>query len=212
MVFRKKIPEETRAFVRFTSNSKRWSVKEVLEKTHISRASLYRIRHKDSFQQRQPRNECQLERRKPGRPRKLTTREERLLLREIPRLRKEEGQFTVKRLMLQAGITALQVSNRTVQRFLRREGFQYLQARKKGVLLEGDLIKRKQFAKKMKKDYDQHVWQNSISFFLDGVSFIHKYNPLNQARAPKGRIWRKPREGLSYGCTAKGAHCGSGEG
>ena len=51
MVFRKKIPEETRAFVRFTSNSKRWSVKEVLEKTHISRASLYRIHHKDSFQQ-----------------------------------------------------------------------------------------------------------------------------------------------------------------
>ena len=34
-------------------------------------------------------------------------------------------------------------------------------------------------------------------FFLDGVSFIHKYNPLDQARAPKGRIWRKPREGLS---------------
>ena len=51
MVFRKKIPEETRAFVRFTANSKRWSVKEVLEKTHISRASLYHIRHKDSFQQ-----------------------------------------------------------------------------------------------------------------------------------------------------------------
>ena len=76
--------------MRFTANSKRWSEKEVLEKTHISRASLYRSRHKDSFQQRQPRNECQLERRKPGRPRKLTTREESLLLREIPRLRKEE--------------------------------------------------------------------------------------------------------------------------
>ena len=196
MVFRKKISEETRAFVRFTSNSKRWSVKEVLEKTHISRPRHIAF---DSFQQRQPRNEYQLERRKPGRPRKLTTREERLLLREILRLRKEEGQFTVKRLMLQAVITAIQVSNRTVQRFLRRKGFQYLQARKKGVLLEGDLIKRKQFAKKMEKDYDQHVWQNSISFVLDGVSFIHKYNPLDQARAPKGCIWRKPREGLSYG-------------
>ena len=61
----------------------------------------------------------------------------------------------------------------------------------------------------MKKNYDQYVWQNSISFFLDGVSFIHKYNPLDQARAPKGRIWRKPREGLSYGGTAKEAHCGS---
>ena len=167
--------------MRFTSNSKRWSVIEILEKTHISQASLYRIRHKDSFQQRQPRNECQLERRKPGRPRKLTTREERLLLREILRLRKEEGQFTVKRLMLQAGITALQVSNRTVQRFLRREGFQYLQACKKGVLLEGDLLKRKQFAEKMKKDYDQHVWQNSICFFWMvsalSINIIHLIKP-----------------------------------
>ena len=104
----------------------------------------------------------------------------------------------VKRLMLQAGITALQVSNRTVQRFLHREGFQYLQVRKKGVSLEGDLLKRKQFAKKMKKDYNQHVWQNSISFFLDRVSFIHKYNALHQARAPKGHIWRKQREGLLW--------------
>lgn len=47
-------------------------------------------------------------------------------------------------------------------------------------------------------------------FFLDGVSFIHKHNPLDQAWAPKGCIWRKQREGLSYGCTAKEAHCGRG--
>ena len=45
---------------------------------------------------------------------------------------------------------------------------------------------------------------------MDGVSFIHKYNPSDQARAPEGRIWRKPSGGLSYGCTAKGAHSGSG--
>ena len=111
--------------------------------------------------------------------------------------------------MLQAGITALQVSNRTVQRFLHREGFQYLQVRKKGVSLEGDLLKRKQFAKKMKKDYNQHVWQNSISFFLDGVSFIHKYNALDQARRPRD-IFGENNVKVSYGCTAKGAHCGSG--
>ena len=41
-------------------------------------------------------------------------------------------------------------------------------------------------------------------------SIIYTYNPSDQARAPKGRIWRKPSEGLSYGCTAKGAHSGSG--
>ena len=45
---------------------------------------------------------------------------------------------------------------------------------------------------------------------MDGVSFIDKYNPLDQARAPSGRIWRKPSEGLCDGCTAKGAHLGTG--
>ena len=34
--------------------------------------------------------------------------------------------------------------------------------------------------------------------------------PSDQAHAPKGHIWRKPSEGLSYGCMAKGAHSGSG--
>ena len=62
----------------------------------------------------------------------------------------------------------------------------------------------------MQREYDDQFWKNSISCFLDGVSFIHKYNPSDQARTPKGRIWRKPSEGLSYGCTAKGAHSGSG--
>ena len=41
--------------------------------------------------------------------------------------------------------------------------------------------------------------------FFYGVSFIHKYNALDQARAPKGRIWRKQREGLLWVY-----HCGSG--
>ena len=69
---------------------------------------------------------------------------------------------------------------------------------------------RLNFAQKMQREYKDQFWKNSISFFLDGVSFIHKYNPSDQARAPKGRFWRKPSEVLSYGCTAKGAHSGSG--
>ena len=43
---------------------------------------------------------------------------------------------------------------------------------------------------------------NDICFYLDGVSFYHKYNPLGDARAPKGKIWRKRKEGFSV--TAKG--------
>ena len=54
------------------------------------------------------------------------------------------------------------------------------------------------------------LWTEEIAFYLDGASFKHKHNPADQARAPKGRIWRKSHEGLRIGCTAKGSHCGSG--
>ena len=102
--------------------------------------------------------------------------------------------------MLQAGITALQVSNRTVKRFLCREGFQYLQVRKKGVLLEGDLLKRKQFAKKMKKDYNQHVWQNSISFFF--MVSVLSINIMHLIKPGRPRdVFGENNVKVSYGCT-----------
>ena len=37
------------------------------------------------------------------------------------------------------------------------------------------------------------------TFFLDGVSFAYKRNPLDLGSSPKGRS-----EGLDYRCTAKG--------
>ena len=45
---------------------------------------------------------------------------------------------------------------------------------------------------------------------MDGVAFAHKTNPLDQARAPTGRIYRKESEGLNQYCTAKGSKVGSG--
>jgi len=33
---------------------------------------------------------------------------------------------------------------------------------------------------------------------------------MDQARAPKARIWRKKKEGLTHCCTGKGSHVGSG--
>ena len=46
-------------------------------------------------------------------------------------------------------------------------------------------------------------WRHRVisSIYLDGVSFYHKYNPLDGARAPKGKIWEKK---------GKGTHAGSG--
>ena len=44
-----------------------------------------------------------------------------------------------------------------------------------------------------------------MSLCVDGKGFQYKQNPRDQARAPKAREWRKKSEGLSYGCTARGA-------
>ena len=208
MVFKAKIDPETWAYFQFVSQLNGVRTDEIMKKCNISHASLYRILKKDKTKVNK--TEAKEKKNTMGRPRKLSARDERLLLRNIPILRKEEGHFTVKRLMYAAGINPKTVSCRTVQRFLRTKGFQYLQARKKGVLTEADQLRRLQFARKIKKDYDNSLWTEKISFYLDGVSFVHKYNPADQARAPKGRIWRKPREGLARGCTAKGSHCGSG--
>ena len=62
----------------------------------------------------------------------------------------------------------------------------------------------------MQADYPPNVWTDSIAFYLDGVSFVYKANPLDQARAPKGRVWRRKSEGLKQGCLAKGRKAGTG--
>ena len=62
----------------------------------------------------------------------------------------------------------------------------------------------------MRKEFGCDVWTKKVAFYLDGVSFAHKTNPADEAKAPKGRIWRRANEGLDRGCTAKGSHEGSG--
>ena len=58
--------------------------------------------------------------------------------------------------------------------------------------------------------YNADVWTKQVAFYLEGVSFSFKTNPLEVARAPKARIWRKRGEGLSSGCTEKGCKEGTG--
>ena len=61
----------------------------------------------------------------------------------------------------------------------------------------------------MLKNYSSTVWTDEINFYLDGTSFQHKFNRNDQARAPHGREWRKPSEGLKKDCTSKGAKVGN---
>lgn len=102
------------------------------------------------------------------------------------------------------------VSRRTVSRFLNKSGYNYLQARKKGLLSDRDRKRRTKFAKSMLKHQREDIWTNKVAFYLDGVGFVYKRNPRDQALAPSGRVWRTKHEGLIRGCTAKGRACGTG--
>ena len=107
MVFKARISSDMRAYVRLAKEWKRLSAKQIIRRSHISRASLYRILKEEKI--REDNQERQKEK-NIGRPRKLGAREKRLLLREIPKLRKSEGKFTVKQLTQQAGVSPRNVS------------------------------------------------------------------------------------------------------
>ena len=112
--------------------------------------------------------------------------------------------------MFEATIDARTVSCKTLRRLVHRHGYKYIQACRKGILTVADQERRLKFARGIKREYTSSLWTEQVAFYLDGVSFIHKHKPANQARSTQGRIWRKRVEGLSIGCTAKGSHCGSG--
>ena len=112
--------------------------------------------------------------------------------------------------MERAGISPKHVTNRTIRRFLQREGYCFLQARKKGLLSEKDLKECLKFAKNIGKGYSKDVWKDNVAFYLDCVCFWYKRNPADQASAPYCRIWRKKCEGLMRGCTSKGGKVRSG--
>ena len=202
MVYRREIPAEKRAYVRYLRYKQHMKMQEIANACKISTSSVYRI-----TSQNLP-DVSAKKRSSGGRKRKLTLRQERLILRSIPVLREREGSFSSKRLMQHTGVRG--VTDRTVRRLLNRNGYHYLQARKKGLMSRSDRKSRVAFARNILKNYPRDVWTNEIAFYLDAVSFVYKSNPMDQARAPYGRVWRKASEGLKQGCLAKGSKVGSG--
>lgn len=193
------ISPETRAYIKFKRHS---DVKQLMKETSVSRAHIYKL-WKEVTETKIPRKKGA-----GGRPQKLSIREKRRILRLVKTLRREEPNWTVKRMMARADLK--DVSRRTVNRFLNKQGLKYLQARKKGLLSLKDRKKRVQFAKKVLKNQPEDFWTNKLAFYLDGVGFVYKRNPLDQALAPKGRVWRTKSEGLLSGCTSRGEACGTG--
>ena len=181
------------------------TIKELVEMfPQYSQRSIYR-HAKKPFNQEAPHDKRKFNK---GQPPKLTFRDKRTILRMIKILRWREGSFSAKRLALAAGVIN-KISMRAFRKFLNHSGYYYLQTRKKGLLKHSDLKKRVQWCHKIKKlKLGLPFWTTGISFYLDGKGFAWKSNPLDQAIAPKSRIWRKRNEGLAVGCTGKAGKSG----
>ena len=205
MVFKSAIDVVRRARAYYLCRLKGLSVRKVVEMCGISPASVSRIAKENGIRNRTLKITS-----KRGRKFKLSERQKRQLIRCLRALRRREGTFTCKRVMEEAGIDHAQVSLRTVTRYLNSKGYFYLQARKKGLMSVEDHKKRVKFAKHMRRNYCPDVWKKDMCFFLDGTSLTYKRNPLDQALAPQGRVWRKKSEGLAHGCLSKGRKEGTG--
>ena len=197
MVFRGKIPPEKRALAIFLRQESGLSYPKIAEKCNISTSSAERICKENLFQRRNSGHS-----RKRGRPRKISLRMKWLLKRNLLKMRRQGVAGTVKRLVTYSGLSLQTASIRTNSRFLNEMGFWFLQARKKDLLKESD---RLQYARKMAR-YERDFpgfWTDEVAFYLDGVSFVYKTNPMSTAMAPKARVWRQKSEGLHV--TSKGS-------
>ena len=66
---------------------------------------------------------------------------------------------------------------------------------KKEMLSKNDQRPRMSFAHKIKNS-QQNFGENEIIFYLDGVSFHHKYDPKKEGLHPRCMLWRKPDKRL----------------
>ena len=102
------------------------------------------------------------------------------------------------------------VSDETVRRVLRGAGYQFLHSRKKDLLKNNDLKKRRKFARKVTKMLTDKFWEEGIWFYIDAAGFQNKCKPHDEKRPIQAMAWRLENEGLHPHCTVKGSHVGSG--
>ena len=139
-----------------------------------------------------------------GRPCKVSKRSVRKLLRALKELGSSNRHTTVKSLVQRSGFSFEMASHRTFSRYLNENRYHYLRARKTGLLSENDRKLQVRFAKKMKHlvAENPHFWSNEVAFYLDAVSFVHKYNPQSGATMNRSWVWQQKGEGLQL--TTKG--------
>ncbi len=180
------------------------SFRTIAKKCNMSKSSAHRVWSSRELHLKPKRERLSWSGKKVGRKPKLGQREKRLLMRTVHRLRGENVNFNIPSLIEAAGLQGA-VKRRTVSRYLNSSGYRFLQARKKGLLNDEDKCKRLRYAQKMARVLETYpdFYTEHVAFYLDGVSFVHKFNPLNEAQRPKTRVWRKKGEGLNV--TSKGS-------
>lgn len=180
-----------------------YTFREIARKCRMSKSSAHRLwQYRQKYVNRC--NSRQVER-KRGPKRRLGERERRLIERTMKRMRATNCNFTVMTLVREAGIDPTIAHRRTFTRYLNNWGYHFLQSRKKGLLSDKDKELRLRHARTMKRVLQVYpdFYTDHIAFYLDGVSFVHKFNPMSEAAKPKARVWRKKGEGLTV--TAKGS-------
>ena len=194
----KKVCAETRALAQFHREYSGLSYRRIAAKCAILKTMAHRVCGKLI-------NTIRVCERMKGRPKCLNERDERLLLRVLKYFRKKYVIFSVKDLMVECGFDSTQVHQRTISRYLNRNGFYMRQARKKGLLNDKDKRLRLSYARQMKRVLHDHpdFYTNHVAFHLNAVSFVHKNDPRKAAVQPKSRGWRKKGVGLAI--TAKGS-------
>ena len=202
----KKIPLGASFHLRYLSQDLGVELPDLCAKyPQFARTSIYR-------HSRKPFDDMNVDKRKlnkGGRPKKLNKRDDRKIVSTLLKLRESFGTFCSTDVQREAGIKEGNVSNRTVRRSLRKKGYRFTQCRKKGLLYKDDLVTRLKFAKRCKR-LPQKFWEEGVSFYLDGTSWVYKTNPCEQSKTSRTRMWRKPGEHLDRQCTAKGKKEGTG--
>ena len=145
-----------------------------------------------------------------GAPKKLTVRDERNILRQIPLLREHlYGAFHLNDIRNAADIPR-SISDSTLRRVLHRAGYKYRPSARKGVLSAADARARLKYARNAQRTLSADFWKNEICFYLDGTAFVYKRNPCAYAIHCQKMSYRKQSERLSLYCTGPGSHEGTG--
>ena len=140
---RKRIPEEAKATITALKSTTPLTPEEIALRCRISKTSVQRIANTGYKVPMKRRQFC-------ARKKKLTPEQEALIIRSIAELKDQEGSFSSRRLMERIGIH--HVTDRTVRRFLNRNGYFFLQARKKGLMTQKDKDQRVEFAQKIQAE------------------------------------------------------------